>query len=179
MIQIPFPLTMICISLLWILVRLSVYFKTKVFSWKREAQLLLVYICLVVVVRLTFFPFEKVDGKIQPLLFDPGSVFPLNVNFTAIKYIMEYESQKEALLNLFGNIFLLMPLGIIFPLVDKKLNTPLKAIAVGIGTSLTIEIFQLPFFQRVTDINDLILNSAGYIAGYLIYLLIRKAKKKA
>ena len=179
MIPIPFNAVMIGITALWILTRVLMCRKYDTFSWKREAQLLLVYICLVVIVRLTFFPFEKVDGKVQPLLFDPCSVFPLNVNFTAIKYIMEYESQKEALLNLFGNIFLLMPLGIIFPLVDRKLNTPLKAIAVGIGTSLTIEIFQLPFFQRVTDINDLILNSAGYIAGYLIYLLIKKAKKKA
>ena len=179
MIQIPYPLTMICISLLWLLVRFAVYFKTKVFNWKREAQLLLVYICLVVVVRLTFFPFDKVDGKVQPLIFDPDNVYPFRLNFVAIKHIMDFESQKEAYLNLFGNMFLLMPLGIIFPLVDKKLNTPLKAIAAGIAISLTIEILQLPFFQRVTDINDLILNSAGYIAGYLICLMIKKAKKKA
>ena len=52
MIQIPFNLTILFITLLWVLVRLAVYCKTKTFSWKREAQLLLVYICLVVIVRL-------------------------------------------------------------------------------------------------------------------------------
>ena len=179
MIQIPYPMAIALITALWIICRMVISTKNGSVNWKREAQLLLVYICLVVVIRLTFFPFGKVDGKVQPLLFDPSNIYPFNLNFKAITNLMDFESRQEALFNLFGNIFLLMPLGIIFPILDKRLNTPLKAITAGIAISLTIEIFQLPFFQRVTDINDLILNSAGYIAGYLICLMIKKAKKKA
>lgn len=179
MIQIPYPLTILSISLLWVLVRLWVYFKTNRFNWKREAQLLLVYICLVVIVRLTFFPFSKVDGKVQPLLFDPANIIPFRLNFFPFVNLMDYEIRREALINVIGNSFLFLPVGIVYPIVYKKLNTHGKIIAAGVVTSLAIEILQLPFFDRVTDIDDLILNSAGYLLGYGIYLLVKKAKKKA
>ena len=179
MIQIPYPLTILSISILWVLARLWGYFKTKRFSWKREAQLLLVYICLVVIVRLTFFPFSKVDGKVQPLLFDPSGIIPFRLNFLPFVNLMDYEVRREALINVIGNSFLFLPVGIVYPIVYKKLNTHGKIIAAGVGTSLAIEILQLPFFDRVTDIDDLILNSAGYLLGYGIYLLVTKAKKKA
>ena len=53
-----------------------------------------------------------------------------------------------------------------------------EVIGAGVGTSLLIEILQLPFFDRVSDINDLILNSLGFLVGYGIYLLVKKCKKK-
>ena len=179
MLQIPFNMTILFITLLWVLARLAVYFKTKVFSGKREVQLLLVYICLVVVVRLTFFPFSKVGGKVQPLLFDAANILPFRLNFVPFVNLMDYEVRREALLNVIGNSFLFLPMGIVFPIVYRKLNTHWKVIAAGVGTSLSIEILQLLFFDRVTDIDDLILNSAGYLMGYGIYLLIQKVKKKA
>ena len=92
---------------------------------------------------------------------------------------MDYEIRREALINVIGNSFLFLPVGIVYPIACKKLNTHGKVIAAGVGTSLAIEILQLPFFDRVTDIDDLILNSAGYLLGYGIYLLVTKTKKKA
>jgi glycopeptide antibiotics resistance protein len=71
-----------------------------------------------------------------------------------------------------------IPLGIVWPIVYKDLDTPLKIIAAGIGFSLLIEIVQLPFYDRVSDIDDLILNSTGYIIGYVIYLLVKKIKAR-
>ena len=113
----------------------------------RELQLILVYICLVVVARFTFFPFGTVNGKIQPLHFDPAYLFPPRIN--------------------------LVPIGIIWPSVFPKLNTPAKVLAAGAGFSLFIEILQLPFFERLSDIDDLILNSLGYMLGYFLYLLAK------
>ena len=179
MVQIPYTSTVLFITILWVLVRLAVYLKNKAFSWKREAQLLLVYICLVVVIRLTFFPFSKVDGKVQPLLFDAANILPFRLNFVPFVNLMDYEIRREALLNVIGNSFLFLPVGSVFPFIYKKLDTHRKVIAAGVGASLSIEILQLLFFDRVTDIDDLILNSAGYLLGYGIYLLIKKAKKKA
>jgi glycopeptide antibiotics resistance protein len=85
---------------------------------------------------------------------------------------------KEALLNLIGNTTMFIPLGIVWPSVFKKLDTHSKVIAAGVGVTLTIEILQLPFFGRATDIDDLILNSLGFLMGYGIYLLVRKLKKR-
>ncbi len=71
-----------------------------------------------------------------------------------------------------------IPIGIIFPIVYAKLNTHIKVISAGVGFSLIIEILQLPFYDRVSDIDDLILNSAGFVVGYGIYLLVKLIKNK-
>ena len=166
------------ISIIWLVVRAICWVQAKHFDWKRELRLLLVYICIVVVARFTFCPFGKVDGKIQPLLFDAEKIFPLWVNFKPFVYLFDYPTMKEVLLNMIGNTAMFIPLGIVWPAVFKKLNTHAKVIAAGIGVSLTIEILQLPFFGRSTDIDDLILNTLGFLLGYGIYLLVRKGKRK-
>ena len=179
MIQIPYTMTVALITVLWIIVRIVSSYKRGRINWKREAQLLLIYVCLVVVVRLTFFPFSKVDGQVQPLLFDPANIIPFRLNFVPFVNLFDYEIRREALINVIGNSFLFLPMGIVYPIVYRSLNTHWKVIAAGVGTSLAIEILQLPFFDRVTDIDDLILNSLGYLLGYGIYLLVKRAKKKA
>ena len=163
---------LIAISVIWVIIRAIHWIKDKKFSLKRELQLLLVYICIVVVVRFTFCPFGKVDGKIQPLLFDKNQIYPFRLNFKPFIYLFDYPTRREALLNLIGNTTMFIPLGIVWPAVFKKLDKPWKVITAGLGVSLTIEILQLPFFGRATDIDDLILNSVGFLIGYGIYLLV-------
>lgn len=178
MIQISYAAMAAFISLLWVLVRALVSVKNSQFRWKRELDLLLIYICLMVVARFTFFPFSKVDGKIQPLIFDAARLLPLRVNFLPIVYLMDYEVRREALINLIGNTAMFVPLGIFWPLLFKELDTHGKAIAAGAGISLCIEILQLPFFDRVSDIDDLLLNTLGYLMGYGLFLLGRKLFQK-
>jgi len=48
--------------------------------------------------------------------------------------------------------------------------------AAGFGCSLCIELSQLPFSSRVSDIDDLILNTLGFALGYGIYLLVTAIK---
>ena len=177
MIEISYLQMLLAISIIWFVVRAICWVRTGRFDWKRELQLLLVYICIVVVVRFTFCPFGKVDGKIQPLLFDADKVFPLWVNFKPFIYLFDYPTMKEVLLNLIGNTAMFIPLGIVWPAVFKKLNTHAKVIAAGFGTSLTIELLQLPFFDRASDVDDLILNTLGFLMGYGIYLLVKKCRK--
>lgn len=171
--KIPYPSVILGITCLWILVRLIVNLRQKRFSWKRELQLILVYICITVVTRFTFFPFSKVDGQVQPLIFDLAKSFPPRINLIPFIYLFDYPVFREALLNLIGNTTMFIPLGVVWPSVFKKLNTHGKVIAAGVGYSLCIEILQLPFVDRVSDIDDLILNSLGFLTGYGIYLLAR------
>lgn len=176
--EISYLQMVIAISGIWFIARVICWVKTKGVDWKRELQLLLVYICIVVVVRFTFCPFGKVDGKIQPLHFDAEKIFPLRVNFKPFIYMFDYPTMGEALLNLIGNTAMFIPLGIVWPAVFKKLNTHWKVITAGFGMSLTIEVLQLPFFDRATDIDDLILNTLGFLMGYGIYLLVNKFRRK-
>ncbi len=177
MVEITYAQMLIFISAVWVLIRTGCCLKGKRFDWKRELSLLLVYICIVVVVRFTFCPFGKVDGKIQPLLFDHQKILPFWLNLKPFIYLFDYPTMKEALLNLIGNTAMFIPLGVVWPAVFQKLDSHRKVIAAGVGVSLTIEILQLPFFDRATDIDDLILNSAGFLMGYGIYLLAKRIGK--
>lgn len=166
----------VAISYIWILLRAYICVKARKVDWKREAQLILVYICIIVVARCTFFPFGKVNGKIQPLIFDAARVLSPRINLIPFVNLFDYELLKELLLNLIGNTSMFIPIGVVWPIVFKKLDTHTKVIAAGVGFSLCIEILQLPFFDRVTDVDDLILNSIGFLIGYGAYLLVKLRK---
>ena len=152
--------------------------KRRSISWKRELQLMLVYICIVVVARFTFFPFSRIDGKIQPLIFNMEQIFPPRVNLIPMVNLLDYEIFREMLINVIGNTTMFIPLGIVWPSVFRKLDTHGKVIGAGVGFSLCIEILQLPFYDRVSDVDDLILNSLGFLIGYGIYLLVKVVKRK-
>lgn len=177
MMQISFTSVVLFISLIWILLRAVVCVKNRRVDWRREAELLLVYICLIVLTRFTFFPFSKVNGQIQPLLFDAARVLPFRINLVPFVNLMDYPVFHEAMLNLIGNTTMFIPLGLVWPRVYKGLNTHKKVIAAGVAVSLCIELLQLPFYDRVTDIDDLILNSLGFLLGYALYLFVKKRVK--
>ena len=173
MLKISYTAMVTGISVLWLLVRLIMGLKQKRFAWKRELQLLLVYICIVVVVRFSFCPMAKVDGKLQPLIFDAARAWPFRINIVPFVNLLDYTSRRDLLLNIVGNSAMYIPLGVVWPIVYKKLNKPWKVIAAGVGFSLCVEILQLPFYDRVSDIDDLLLNTAGFLTGYGLYLLVR------
>lgn len=177
MIAISYPFIIGLISALWILNRILIWRKTGSVSLKREVELILVYICLIVVARFTFFPLSKVDGRIQPLIFDWVQMWNFRINLLPFVYLTDYDVLWEMKVNLIGNTAMFIPIGIIWPSVYRKLDTHKKVIAAGVGFSLLIEILQLPFYDRVTDIDDLILNSLGFLIGYGIYLLVKKLKR--
>ena len=62
MIQISYTSMVVFISIIWCLLRVVCATKAKRADWKREIQLLLVYVCIVVVARFAFFPFSKVNA---------------------------------------------------------------------------------------------------------------------
>ena len=164
--------------MLWLIARILCN-RNKKINWKREAQLMLVYISIVVIVRFTFFPFGKIEGKIQPLLFYPENWFPFRINLKPFVFLLDYPTLREILLNFIGNYAMFIPVGIVWPYVFRELDKPWKTILAGIGFSLLIELIQLPFYDRVSDIDDLILNSLGYFTGYGVYLLIKRIRRSS
>ena len=177
MIRISYTSIVVFISIIWCLVRVVCAIKAKRADWKRELQLLLVYICVVVVARFAFFPFSKVNGEIQPLIYESANVFPFRINWIPLVNLFDYPEMRDILINVIGNTAMFIPLGIVWPSVYKGLDTHWKVIFAGIGVSLCIEILQLPFYDRVSDVDDLLLNSLGFIIGYLLYLLAKSLKK--
>ena len=177
MIKISYTFMVLCISIIWCFVRIIFAIKNKSVDWKRELQLTLVYICIIVVARFTFFPFHKVNGEIQPLIFESAKALQFRINWIPLVHLFDYPEIRDILINVIGNTAMFIPLGIVWPSVFNGLNTHKKTILSGIAVSLCIEILQLPFYDRVTDIDDLLLNSLGFIVGYLLYILMKLFKK--
>ena len=77
-------------------------------------------------------------------------------------------------INIVGNILLFIPIGILVPMLWKIKDR--YVILIGFLISLSIEITQL-YLGRVTDIDDLILNTSGVIIGLLVYKCVNKKEK--
>jgi len=75
-----------------------------------------------------------------------------------------------------GNFVMLLPLGIYLPLLYKKLRSPISFFVVAFFcflTSVGIELLQLATSYRSTDVDDVVLNTAGGCCGFIIYQLLR------
>lgn len=173
MIEISYAAGLVTVTLGWILVRAAMYRKTKHLDLRYELGQIFFLINLLVIARFVFYPFSKVDGQVQPLLFEADKVFPLRVNLVPLVNILQFDTVRDLILNLTGNFAMFIPTGIMVPLIYKRFNTIGKVTLFGFLMSLTIEVLQLPFAVRASDVDDLILNTAGCMVGYGIYALVR------
>lgn len=72
---------------------------------------------------------------------------------------------------MFLNALLFLPVGILLPTLFTSEHRFIRTAAAGALLSLLIELSQL-FNFRATDIDDLLMNTLGTAAGYLLYKLI-------
>ena len=90
-----------------------------------------------------------------------------HLSFNLIPLIDIVNSPPDYIRNTVLNVILFMPFGFLLPAVWKEYRS-LKAVALaGLSLSLFIEILQI-FTFRLTDVDDLITNTAGSVAGYYI-----------
>lgn len=72
-----------------------------------------------------------------------------------------------------GNSFMLFPLGIYLPLLYKRITNFFTVTFAALLASLSIELMQLATNFRIADINDVILNTAGAAAGFIVFWFLR------
>lgn len=75
-----------------------------------------------------------------------------------------------------GNFVMLLPLGIYLPLLYKKFRRPISFFVVAFIcflTSVGIELLQLATSYRSTDVDDVVLNTAGGCCGFIIFLILQ------
>ena len=83
--------------------------------------------------------------------------------------------RKETVLN----VLVFIPLGLYFGMFGLK---PGKALALGLGISLGLELCQLLFAIGATDVTDLLTNTFGTALGLFLYALLKilyRDKQKA
>ena len=178
MVSISFFAAELVFTAIWLFSRFVVWRRQGEIRWKREAVLLLMYINFAVMIRFVFFPRALVNGHVQPLVFDPETAFPFRVNLVPFVHLFDYDNARDMVWNSLGNMAMLIPSGIVLPVVYKKLDSFRKVLAAGALISLCIELLQLPFPSRASDVDDLILNTLGVAAGYGIYAAVRRLKRQ-
>ena len=93
--------------------------------------------------------------------------------------VLDWEEYRSlAVINLGGNIIMLIPLGFFLPVLWKSLQKWWKTWMMTLGIMLAVEVVQLFTLRGSFDVDDLILNLLGAAIGYLIYRWTEPAKKK-
>ena len=176
MLVISYKQMFLWITLIWILARSAIAIRLRKCSIKRELQMLLVYICLVVIARFVYFPLERYDGKIGFLLI--GFRYAPTDMINLIPFFFLVDRYDGWLINIIGNIAMFIPVGIVWPICFRKLDSIKKTVLAGMVFILFIELTQLLCPERHTDIDDLILNTSGVAIGACILFAIRKIKQQ-
>lgn len=167
MLFIPYVYIAAVYTAIYLLVRAAVSIRNKKIDWKRERLHILMYINLLVIIYFTF----------SPLLLDLNEVFNCRINLIPFVYLLDYDVRAHMIYNVFGNIMMFVPTGIVLPVLYKRLDNFFKVAGTGLLISLAIEILQLPFADRTSDVDDLILNTLGVVIGYVLFVIMRYAKK--
>lgn len=83
---------------------------------------------------------------------------------------------KAVILNLVGNVVAFMPFGFFLPIVLRNCKGGLLVTLLTMTASLVIETVQLVTKVGSFDVDDILLNTLGGIAGYICYFVIYKIR---
>ena len=81
--------------------------------------------------------------------------------------------QRAAFLNVYGNVLLFVPFGAILPVLHRNFRRFPVTLLCGILLSVSVEIIQYISCRGSCDVDDVLLNTLGCAAGYVIFALIK------
>ena len=100
---------------------------------------------------------------------------------TILLYIRALDSDRyraTAIINLFGNVGMFLPLGFFLPLLWQRLRKWWKSWLAAFCIMLLVELAQLFSLRGYFDVDDLILNVLGAAIGYGFYRIYAKLTVK-
>ena len=149
---------------------------------RRTLMLLLALIHIDLVIALTIFPIPigGQDFYRHTRGLSEDNIVPFTTIFVQLISSIPFQHRSliaslHALMELVGNMVVLAPLAIYGPALWPSLRSWRRFVFVAIGFSVGIELTQLAgsllegFTYRVTDIDDVILNSSGGVAAFFIW----------
>lgn len=155
------------------------------FSLKREVIINVFFIYILCLISITLFPlnisfdrdYNWISVNLIPVMSTVKEVTNITNNPNMHSYMVKFWIK-----NIGGNLLLLLPIGVIMPILWSKFKNLLKTTFLAFFLSLSIEILQLLSGYignrgRVFDIGDILLNTIGATIGFIIYKIIIKNKK--
>ncbi len=137
-------------------------------SWHRPVAIALACAHLGAVLGVTLFPLP-INGL------DPFTAPYNNVQLEPFRTIGMLFRGSQSLRQLGGNLLLLAPMGLLVPIASRAARPFWRTVAWGVAVSVGIEVLQFLFgvlagdFYRVVDVDDVLLNVAGVVAGRLAF----------
>ena len=101
--------------------------------------------------------------------------FAQRINLIPMRTIAEFWNnlrgggRSHAIINLFGNVVMFLPLGFFIPCVFPKVKNFRRSMFFAMGILVCIESIQLVTLLGSMDIDDFILNMIGTAIGYGVY----------
>lgn len=154
----------------------------KKISLSRHILIFLFFVYIVNLVSITLFPLPIQKEEIEYMV----KCHFLKNNFVPFKSIIELikDPRTASFRQVFGNIVLFIPMGFLVPLLFNKMSTLRKVVLVGFISSFTVEFLQflISFIigatYKITDIDDIILNTIGTIIGFILFRFAQFLQEK-
>lgn len=102
------------------------------------------------------------------------------VLFKEIRRFWNYRDQVgffAMFTNVFGNVIIFMPFGFFMPMASRY-RSCFSAVFYSFGLSLCVETFQLLTKVGSFDVDDLLLNTVGGLAGYVIFAVCAAIRRR-
>jgi len=116
---------------------------------------------------------------LQPAYPLPGQVVDDNlIPFHTLRIYWDDLGSPFWMRNLFGNLGLLFPLGLLGPIALPVLGRWWRLAPVAILYSGTIEFTQLFIPDRSADVDDVIVNLIGAMLGFAVYVLVSRRPRE-
>jgi glycopeptide antibiotics resistance protein len=110
----------------------------------------------------------------------PGNFVPFK---TIVPELIGQGNHLINMVNLFGNIIPFMPIGLLAPLVVRSPSSSFsgscsfswqKALVLGVATGLSFEVMEVVFRVGIFDVDDVMLNTLGVMAGYGVFVMFQR-----
>ncbi len=155
-----------------ILIAVSVFVSWRVALWLRgggdpvrEVGIVALIAWALLLVAVTFFPLL--------IIFYDWAGSSNFIPFASISQLLRETPQQTAITNIGGNLVLLAPFGFLMPLLFTRMRSLWSMTWRAAVVSFAIELGQSITGARASDVDDVILNTAGAMAGYSVYLGFR------
>lgn len=132
---------------------------------------------------LTYTAFAVYAAAMVFLLFNRTPLPYRAVNLVPLKTIAQYVEyfsnpylRSSAVVNIWGNIIMFIPLGFFLSLIWKKLRRFIPHVIVTAAIIIVVELLQYITIRGSADIDDLFLNIIGSAIGFIIYTVYEKIK---
>jgi glycopeptide antibiotics resistance protein len=132
--------------------------------------LFLLYLCFL----FYFLFFSEKMGRLM------GEQYRYNlVPFREIHRFIKYREivgWRAFFVNVIGNIIAFVPFGMLMPRLSGRMKHWYLVTLLALEFSFAVEVVQLVLKLGCFDVDDLILNTAGGLIGYVIYVCTRRGR---